>query len=71
MSTEPAQPDTGADIAEMTLAELEAELRSYEPGTAKGEAHRDRRARLWARLDELSGVRKPAAATPTQRGDRQ
>jgi hypothetical protein len=25
---------------------------------------RERRARLWARLDELNGVRKPAIAKP-------
>jgi hypothetical protein len=66
MISNDAPPDT--DVGAMTLQELEAELRSYEPATAAavahGDEHRARRARLWARLDELSGVRKPAIARP-------
>jgi hypothetical protein len=65
----PAMPDAGTTgIEAMTLQELETELRSYEPATASavahGDEHRERRARLWRRLDELAGVRKPAIARP-------
>jgi hypothetical protein len=67
-STDTTMPDASTDIETMTLQELEAELRSYEPATAAavahGEEHRERRARLWRRLDELSGARRPAIARP-------
>ena len=33
-STETAQPDAGTGIDQMTLPEIEAELRSYSPATA-------------------------------------
>jgi hypothetical protein len=73
MTSSNTMPDAGTtDIEAMTLQEIEAELRSYEPATAAavahGDEHRERRARLWRRLDELSGVRRPAAAAPPQRG---
>ena len=69
MSTEPAQPDAGTDVDQMSIEEIQFELRGYEPATAAavahGDEHRERRVRLCARLDALNGVRKPAAATPT------
>jgi hypothetical protein len=46
------------DIDAMSLEAIQAELR--EPS----EEHRERRARLWQRLDALLGVRKPAIARP-------
>jgi hypothetical protein len=56
----------------MTLEAVQAELAAYQPGTRAEviavEAYMARRARLWRRLDELCGVRKPAAAAPAQRG---
>jgi hypothetical protein len=69
MSISNTMPDAGmTDVGAMTLQELETELRSYEPATAAavahGEEHRERRARLWRRLDELSGARRPAIARP-------
>jgi hypothetical protein len=55
-------------VDEMNLQEIEAELRSYEPATAAAVAHsaehRERRQALWARLDQLSAVRRPAVARP-------
>jgi hypothetical protein len=52
------------DIEAMTLEAVQAELGAYRPSTqasvvstAEWLAHR---MRLWRRLDELSGVRKPA-----------
>jgi hypothetical protein len=45
-------------IDEMTLQEIEHELRSYSPAAEfaadRSEAHRERRARLWRRLDTLT-----------------
>jgi len=61
-------PDTGTAVDEMTLAELEAELRRYTPGTqaevVELEEHRARRQALWRRLDQLVGVWRPAIARP-------
>ena len=58
MTISNTMPDAGTAIDEMTGHELEAELCSYEPATAAavahGEEHRERRARLWARLDTLT-----------------
>jgi hypothetical protein len=67
--------DAGTDIEAMTLQQIEAALRSYSPATAAAVAHdvehRARRQALWAKLDALLGVRKPDAATPSQRGAQQ
>ena len=45
-------------IDEMTLQEIEHELRSYSPAAEfaadRSEAHRERRVRLWRRLDTLT-----------------
>ena len=47
-------------IDEMTLQETEHELRSYSPAAEfaadRSEAHRERRAWLWRRLDTLNQV---------------
>jgi hypothetical protein len=68
MSTESAQPDATANPEAMTLPEIQAELREPNSASVESAEHRERRAQLWRRLDELSGIRRPAAATPTQRG---
>jgi len=71
-STDAAQPDAGTDVGTMSLDAVRAELAGYTPATAFGvvrtEEHMTRRARLWRRLDELNGIRRPAAAAPTHRG---
>jgi hypothetical protein len=68
ISNETAMPNAGTDIEEMDLASVQAELAGYQPATASAvahsEEHRERRARLWARLDALLGTRKPAIARP-------
>ncbi len=60
------------DIETMTMQEVQRELAGYKPGNRAEviaiEAYIARRMQLWRRLDELNGVRKPAAATPSQRG---
>jgi hypothetical protein len=52
----------------MNLAEVQAELAGYKPGNQAEvvtiEDWLARRQALWRRLDELNGVRKPAAAGP-------
>jgi hypothetical protein len=74
MSNTTIMPDAGTDIAieAMELAAVERELRSYEPAMASavahGDEHRERRARLWRRLDALT---RPAAGTAPQRGAQQ
>jgi len=74
MSTDTTMPDASPDIDvdQMDLPAVQAELAGYRPGNAAEvvsvEEWLARRARLWRRLDELTGVRKPAAATPQQRG---
>ncbi len=59
-------------INEMTIEQIRAELAGYQPATSSAvvelDAHRERRVRLWRRLDELSGIRRPAAGAPQQRG---
>jgi hypothetical protein len=59
-------PDSGADVADMSLEAVQAELGSYRPATSfavvSTAAWAARRARLWRRLDELTGVRKQAIA---------
>lgn len=46
-----------SDVSRMTLAEIQAELRSYRPQLAEElvltSEHMDRRALLWRRLDAL------------------
>ena len=37
-TTEPAQPDAGADIGTMTIEAVQAELQRYKPGTTKSGA---------------------------------
>jgi hypothetical protein len=73
MTSNDAPPDT--DIETMTLEEISRELAAYRPGNAAEviaiEEWLARRMQLWRRLDELAGVRKPAAATPPQRGTQQ
>jgi hypothetical protein len=68
MSTETAQPDTIPAVEAMTLEAVQAELAAYQPATVaaveRSEAHLARRQDLWARLDALLGVRKPAIARP-------
>ena len=58
----------GIDIEAMGLPEIEAEVRSYAPSSgsavAQSEEHRERRVRLWRRLDRLLGVWEPAIASP-------
>lgn len=71
--TMPAAP---ADPNAMDLEAVQAELAGYQPATSSAvvglEAYMARRVRLWARLDELSGIRKPAAAaTGVQQGAQQ
>jgi len=50
------------DVEAMTMEAVQAELRSYAPSSASavahGDEHRERRVRLWWRLDVLiqSGV---------------
>jgi hypothetical protein len=55
-----------ADIEAMSLEAVQRELRSYEPSSSaaveRSAEHIARRARLWARLDQLLGIRKPAIA---------
>jgi hypothetical protein len=55
------------DVETMGMEAVQAELRSYDPGAAAGvqtQRHLERRQRLWQRLDQLSGVRRPAIARP-------
>ena len=56
------------DVATMTMEAVRAEIAGYTPATEFGvvrtEEHMARRQALWRRLDELSGVRKPAIARP-------
>jgi hypothetical protein len=55
------------DVETIGMEAVQAELRSYDPGTAAGvqtQGHPERRQRLWQRLDQLSGVRRPAATAP-------
>ena len=55
------------DVETMGIEAVQAELRSYDPGTAAGaqtQEHLERRQRLWRRLDELNGVRRSAATAP-------
>jgi hypothetical protein len=58
MSTE-TMPDAGADINQMDLAEVRAELAAYRPSTAEAvvtvEEWLARRRALWRRLDQLVG----------------
>jgi hypothetical protein len=57
------------EVNEMTLAEVQAELISYKPSGAwavvHSEEHRKRRQRLWKRLDQLLGIRRPEISKPT------
>jgi hypothetical protein len=70
-STEPAQPDAGTDVDQMSLEAAQFELRAYEPATAAAvahsEEHRERRARLWRRLDTLTRSAGSAPVTTNQR----
>jgi hypothetical protein len=71
-STDASQPDAGTDPETMSLEDLARELAAYQPGNraevVSNEEWLARRVRLWRRLDELAGVRKPGAAAPAQRG---
>jgi hypothetical protein len=75
MQNTPNMPDASTDPEAMDLAAVEAELRGYDPPSAaaleRGAEHLARRALLWVRLDALLEVRKPAIATPAQRGAQQ
>ena len=61
-----AKPDAGTDPKAMTFEAVPSELRSYDPATASAvlqtEEHRERRQRLWRRLDALT---KSSAAKPS------
>jgi len=57
-------PDTGTAIEAMSLEEIQRELREPASASVASEEHRERRAKLWARLDALLEVRKPAIAMP-------
>jgi hypothetical protein len=50
------------------LAAVQAELQRYKPGqrseVVELEAYIARRVKLWARLDALLGIKKPAIARP-------
>jgi hypothetical protein len=62
------QQDATTDPEVMSLEAVRAELTAYQPATSSSvvtiEAYMARRARLWARLDHLLGIRKPAIARP-------
>jgi hypothetical protein len=64
--TTTTMPAAGTDPESMSLEAVLAELQRYKPGTAfavvRTEEYMARRVKLWARLDQLSGVRKPAIA---------
>jgi hypothetical protein len=68
MTTTPMPDSTDIAVDQMDLPAVQAELAGYRPGNAAEvvsvEEWLARRARLWRRLDELTGVRKPAAAAP-------
>jgi hypothetical protein len=58
MSDETAKPDADADVETMGIEKIRRELAGYQPGTVvemvELEAHRERRAQLWARLEALT-----------------
>jgi hypothetical protein len=55
-----ARPDVRPDVDQMDLAQVKAELAGYRPSTVAVPAYLARRVRLWARLDALMGVKRPA-----------
>jgi hypothetical protein len=64
-----AKPDAGmTEVEAMSLDEISTELAGYKPSNRAEviaiEAWLARRRALWRRLDELTGVRKPAIARP-------
>lgn len=75
MTTTPMPDSTDIAVDQTDLPAVQAELASYRPATAFAvvglEQWLARRRALWRRLDELSGARRPAAATPQQRGTQQ
>jgi hypothetical protein len=68
MTTTPMSDSTDIAVDQMTLAEVSRELAAYRPGNASelvtDEEWLARRMRLWRRLDELNGIRRPAIARP-------
>jgi hypothetical protein len=68
MISNDAPPDAGTDPETMSLEDVARELAAYRPGNQAEviaiEAYMARRARLWAQLDALLEVRKPALARP-------
>jgi hypothetical protein len=62
------------DVSRMTLAETQAELRSYRPALAENVVltaeHIERRALLWRRLDALVRSRDHWRREPPARGPR-
>jgi len=73
MSTEPAMPDAGTAPETMSMAAVQAELAATSPPRRLRWSNSRRTgsgARLWARLDGLSGVRRPAHILRTKSSPR-
>jgi hypothetical protein len=68
MTTTPMPDSTDIAVDQMDLPAVQVELAGYQPGTqvevVEIPEHMKRRAQLWARLDVLLGVRRPAIARP-------